>query len=107
MNKPDLREKDLETLRQTFLRFPSVHEVRLFGSRANGTARRASDIDLAIFAPDADTNEGSNLIEAIEEAPIIHEFDIVRPEKTGNARLLEKIEREGLRIYSISSVNRE
>jgi uncharacterized protein len=102
MNKPDLREKDLETLRQTFRRFPGVREVRLFGSRANGTAKRASDIDLAIYAPGADAREWSNLIEAIEEAPIIHEFDIVRPDKTTSARLLEKIEREGMQIYSAS-----
>ena len=55
MNTPTLRERDLAWLRQTFQRFPWIGEVRVFGSRATGTARRASDIDLAISAPEAVT----------------------------------------------------
>ncbi|MEI6350015.1 MAG: nucleotidyltransferase domain-containing protein [Verrucomicrobiota bacterium] len=94
-----LREKDLDTLRRTFRRFPCVREVRVFGSRATGTARRASDIDLAILAPDATAAEWQKLTEALEEAPIIYEFDLVRPEQTANPRLLEKIAREGVSIY--------
>ncbi len=46
METPALRDQDLAVLRRTFHRFPCVREVRLFGSRATGQARRASDIDL-------------------------------------------------------------
>ena len=46
-----LRAKELNVLRATFGRFPAVREVKVFGSRATDTARRASDLDLAIFAP--------------------------------------------------------
>jgi len=103
MNTPTLRNKDLETLRRTFRRFPSVREVKLFGSRANGTAKRASDIDLAVYAPEASISEWSSIREAIEETPIIHEFDIVRPEVTTSARLLEKIASQGITIYPETS----
>ena len=48
-----LRDQDLAVLHRAFRRFPCVREVRLFGSRATGHAGRASDIDLAISAPDA------------------------------------------------------
>jgi uncharacterized protein len=99
MNKPDLREKDLETLRRTFRRFPFVREVKLFGSRANGSSGRNSDIDLAIHAPEAGTREWADLMEAIEEAPIIHEFDVVRLDRTESESLRGKIEREGVVIY--------
>ncbi len=94
-----LRDQDLAILRQTFERFPCVREVRVFGSRATGHARRASDIDLAISAPDATAAEWSELTDAIEQTPIIYEFDIVRMERTHNPRLLEKIAREGVAIY--------
>ncbi|MBL8694392.1 MAG: nucleotidyltransferase domain-containing protein [Planctomycetes bacterium] len=94
-----LRDRDLATLRSTFRRFPCVREVRLFGSRANGTARRASDIDLAISAPDATADQWLELTDAIEAAPIIYEFDLVRRERAQNSKLLKKIEREGIRIY--------
>jgi len=99
MNAPALREKDLAALRATFRRFPWVREVRVFGSRATGHARRASDLDLAISAPDATAGEWQELAEALDTAPLIYELDLVRPEQTANARLKEKIVREGVPIY--------
>lgn len=94
-----LREKDLATLRETFRRFPVVKEVRIFGSRATGTSRRASDIDLTISAPAATSEEWNDLSEALENAPLIYELDIVRPEQTTNERLKEKIAREGITVF--------
>ena len=99
MQKPVLRDKDLMTLRDTFRRFPSIRQVRVFGSRATGRARRASDLDLAVFAPDATTFEWVGLCEALENAPIIYMIDLVRMERLVNHRLSEKIEQEGLTIY--------
>jgi len=99
MSTLGLRSKDLETLMRAFRKFPWVREVRVFGSRATGRARRTSDIDLAISAPDASATEWSELVEAIDQSPIIFEFDLVRPETTTNVRLLEKISLEGVRIY--------
>ena len=100
MKSLSLREKDLAALRGTFSRFPSVREVRLFGSRATGDAHRASDVDLAVFAPDATADEWGGLCEALERTPIIYELDIVRAERAANPRLREKIEREGVTVYS-------
>jgi len=94
-----LRDKDLLALRGTLARFPSVREVRVFGSRATGSARRASDLDLAISAPNATAQEWADLLEALEEAPIIYELDLVRLDETSNARLQERIEREGITVY--------
>jgi predicted nucleotidyltransferase len=94
-----LRDQDLAVLRRTFRRFPCVREVRLFGSRATGYARRASDIDLAISAPVATADQWLELTDAIEEAPIIYEFDVVRTERIHNTRLMEKLAREGVTIY--------
>jgi predicted nucleotidyltransferase len=100
---PALRERDLAVLRGVFLRFPCVSEVRLFGSRATGHARRASDIDLAISAPAATAGEWLALTEALESAPLIYELDVVRTERTDNPRLLEKLTREGVPIYPESA----
>lgn len=96
---PHLRECDLSVLRRTFSRFPWVREVRLFGSRATGHARRASDIDLAISAPEATDEQWHQLNDSLEEARIIYELDIIRPERTQNPGLLAKIAREGVSIY--------
>ncbi|MFA6034651.1 MAG: nucleotidyltransferase domain-containing protein [Myxococcota bacterium] len=94
----DLRNKDLDRLRSVLTCFPAVKSARIFGSRANGTATRASDIDLAVEAPALSGAEWSRLKEAIEEAPIIYEIDVVRVDDLQNAALREKIEREGVEI---------
>lgn len=99
MKTSGLRDRDLDVLRRTFRRFPCVREVRLFGSRATGHARRASDIDLAISAPDATADQWLELTDALNEVPIIYEFDVVRIERAHNPRLIEKITREGVPIY--------
>ena len=98
-----LRDQDLAVLRRTFHRFPCVREVRLFGSRATGQARRTSDIDLAISAPDATADQWLELTDALEAAPIVYEFDVVRTERAQNPRLMEKIAREGVFIYPEST----
>ena len=99
MKSISLRDKDLQVLRGALARFPSVREVRVFGSRATGRARRASDLDLAISAPNATAQEWADLFEALEEAPIIYELDLVRLDEPFNARLRERIEREGITVY--------
>ena len=71
MKKIALRDQDIAVLVHIFRRFPFVLEVRLFGSRATGHSRRASDIDLAISAPDASADQWLELTDALDEAPII------------------------------------
>ena len=104
MNQLDLREKDLAVLRETLRRFGFVREVRVFGSRATGTARRASDLDLAISAPTASNSEWADLCDALENAPLIYELDLVRAEHTTNQRLQEKIAREGVTVFAAEPV---
>ncbi|MBM3834396.1 MAG: nucleotidyltransferase domain-containing protein [Verrucomicrobia bacterium] len=99
MKELALRERDLAVLRNAVREFTFVHEVRVFGSRAAGSAHRASDLDLAISAPDATPAEWAELCGALENAPLIYELDIVRPERLTGERLKERIEREGVVIY--------
>lgn len=94
-----LREKDLAVLHDTFCRFSSVREVRVFGSRATGHARRTSDLDLAVSAPEASPSEWADLREDLDNAPLIYELDLVRMEQLTNGQLKEKIDREGFPIY--------
>jgi hypothetical protein len=42
---------------------------------------------------------GTHLCDALENAPLIYELDLVRPERNTNEKLKEKIEREGIPIY--------
>src|SRR5271165_5899302 len=99
MPLPGLRDKDVDILCDTFRRFSFVNEVRVFGSRANGIGRRSSDLDLAMFSPEATAAEWAELYDALQNAPIIYALDIVRAEQVANERLKARIEHEGVTIY--------
>ncbi|MCL6540863.1 MAG: nucleotidyltransferase domain-containing protein [Roseiflexus sp.] len=94
-----LRLDDLTTLRTILRRFPAVRQARIFGARATGHAHRASDIDLAISAPDISAAEWHDLCEALECAPIIYELDIVREEDVIDEQLRAVIQRDGIVVY--------
>ena len=93
------RERDLNVLRDIFSRFPTIQQVLLFGSRATGTAHRASDIDLAVVAPDMSPAEWADLCEQVEESPIVYRIDLVRFDALQQGTLKERIIREGVVIY--------
>jgi predicted nucleotidyltransferase len=44
-----LSEEDISRIRSVFRRNSRIRQVILFGSRAKGTFRRGSDIDLALL----------------------------------------------------------
>lgn len=77
----------------------TVRRVLLFGSRATGTARRASDIDLAVVAPEMSPSDWAKLAERVEESPIIYRIDLLRLDMLPRDALREYILREGIPIY--------
>ena len=95
----EISKTDLETLRSIFRRFPSIRSVRVFGSRATGSARRTSDIDIAVSAPDMMDREWVDLREALDAARIIYDLDLIRFETLLNDKLRARIDSDGILIY--------
>ncbi|MBR3419717.1 MAG: nucleotidyltransferase domain-containing protein [Oscillospiraceae bacterium] len=73
----------------------AVKKVVLFGSRAKGTHRERSDIDLAVSGGDFD--QFYWMIQ--EHAWSLLHFDLVETESCTNRDLLAEIEREGVVLY--------
>jgi predicted nucleotidyltransferase len=76
---PMLRDRDLATVRRILAAcLPDGAVVRVFGSRALGGARPASDLDLAIDAGRPLTRrESGALAEAFEESSLPCRVDVV------------------------------
>ncbi len=79
--KPDLRlvlKRKLPALKRLFAKNPLVVGVWLFGSQADGTATRESDIDLGVlFARQVTLDEHLTLEAAIDEILQSGDFDVV------------------------------
>ena len=52
MKDTGLSPDEIERMRSVFRRVPAIREVVLYGSRARGTHRAGSDIDLALVGLD-------------------------------------------------------
>ncbi|HBA70503.1 MAG TPA: nucleotidyltransferase domain-containing protein [Lachnospiraceae bacterium] len=72
----------------------NAHEVILFGSRAKGTARYQSDIDIAVSGAE----HFDELAEEVEELPTLYTIDLVNLDTCKNNLLLEDIKIYGRKI---------
>ena len=69
----------------------------VFGSRAKGSRRDNSDIDIAIFG--SGVNIG-NLHMQLDELPMPYKFDLIHYDDITNIPLREHIDRAGVEIHS-------
>ena len=72
----------------------SKYKFKLFGSRAKGTFKKNSDIDLAIFKNI--NREEYTIRNEIDELDIIYKVDLVFVNDNTKKELLESIEMEGV-----------
>lgn len=90
-NIPDRVQKDIFAAAKRC----GVQKIILFGSRARGTNRERSDIDLAVGGGDFD----KFYWEMNEHAHTLLSFDIVELDRGISDELKVELEREGIVIY--------
>lgn len=96
-----LSETELSTLREVFAKLDAIEEVILFGSRARGTHKKASDVDLAIKGKNIDLNTLSKLKYNLdEETNLPYFFDVIVYDKISDEALKRAIDEGGERIYA-------
>lgn len=88
-----------EMIREIFSRFPHVEEVVLFGSRAKGTYKKGSDIDVALKGEAVDKDDLSAIGALLEDSCLPWMADVVVYRYLTNKDLKEHIDRIGKVIY--------
>jgi len=97
-----LGEHDLETLTRMFAMFPEIEEVVIFGSRAKGTYKPGSDVDLALKGKTVTAQTVTNLsMQLNEESLLPYFFDVVNLAELKNEQLAEHIKRVGQTLYQV------
>ena len=82
-------------------KYPQIEEVLIFGSRAKGTFRNGSDIDLAIKGKDCSPELALKISGTLNnELPIPYYIDVLDYDSLQNAELKQHINRVGLQFYS-------
>ena len=87
-------------LMEAFRAFPSVIQVKLFGSRAMGCYREGSDIDLALVTNQFSHSDLLRLSQKIDDLLLPYKVDLVVMHEIENPALVDHINRVGLDFLS-------
>ena len=77
-----------------------VEQVVFFGSRAMGTFRATSDVDIALFGDRLTLADQARFAEAVGMLSMPQDVDILLYSSIENKKLIEHIERYGVEWYS-------
>ena len=95
-----LEPQFLETIKKAAVSFPEIETITLFGSRAMQTARKASDIDLALSGQNVTRATGLLFHDVLNQETMIPYFmDVLVYSLIENRELREHINRFGVVIY--------
>lgn len=92
----------LDDLRRVFATYPEIEQVLIFGSRAKGTFKDGSDIDLAVFAQHMSEPRFTQLWNELDTLPLVFKMDVLHWNRLGNQRLKDKIPVEGKLLYPLT-----
>ena len=99
-----LTENDLAYIISVISEFDEIEKAVIFGSRAKGNYKAASDVDIAVFGDDISFSIIAHLHSRLEEeGPLPYLFDVVDYTHSTHRELKEHIERIGKIIYLKSS----
>jgi uncharacterized protein len=79
--------------------FPGVEQAILFGSRAKGTQRRGSDIDLALVGPGLDWQTIGRIDTALDDLPTPYSFSLVIFDERLDESVAAHIRRVGIPLF--------
>lgn len=89
----------LKIIRQILEQSTHIQSAIVFGSRAKGTNKPGSDIDLAIKGIEVGKDDIAALWAAFEESLLPFFVDVISYESIRNPDLKEHIDRVGISIY--------
>ncbi len=95
-----LPEAALEKIRAVFLRYPEIEQAILYGSRAKGTYRPGSDIDIVLRGGTGlDLAALKRIMNDVDDLLLPYSVDLSVLSDLKEPALLEHIERVGVPVY--------
>jgi predicted nucleotidyltransferase len=97
--KHGLNSATVDRIRSVLAGFSELDKATLYGSRAKGTYKPGSDIDLALFGSDLDASILSRITSALDDLLLPYKIDLSIFANISNPNLLGHIERVGVVFY--------
>lgn len=94
-----LEPDDILKIKTVFMEYPQLDSVLIYGSRAKGNYRPASDIDLTLIGEDLTSSMLSEIEFKLDDLLLPYKFDISIYDKITDAQFLDHINRIGKEFY--------
>ncbi|QQR54649.1 nucleotidyltransferase domain-containing protein [Candidatus Peregrinibacteria bacterium] len=102
-NKKDigLKEEQLTSIQALAKKVPEISKIILFGSRAKGTHKERSDVDLCLVLENPESSDSLHFKLDLEEETVIpYQFDVVYLDAIKDPRFKAEILNHGKIIYT-------
>lgn len=94
-----LTKEEIDKIKRVFSKYDQVEKVLIYGSRAKGDYRPASDIDLTLKGKNIDLNLQLKIEFDLDDLMLPYKFDISIYDKITNPDFIEHINRVGKELY--------
>lgn len=102
--KYGITDKEWEKVFTTLSHFPNIQKAILFGSRAKGTNKPFSDVDIALVGANLSISDLLNLKNEIDDLLLPYEFDFCIYKDLKSPELKSHIDRRGIELYNRTSI---
>ena len=95
-----LSGQTIERINSVFARHPEVEKAVLYGSRAKGTYKPGSDIDLTLYGNEISLKQKNRILDELDELDLPYSIDLSVFSQLSHAQLRDHIERVGDVFYA-------
>ena len=100
-NRFGLEDKVIEDFKEIFKKYKEIDKVCIFGSRARGTYKETSDIDIALFGENLTHTINTKVYFDIESLYLVYKIDLLNFNSLKEEdKLKDNILKEGVEIYA-------
>lgn len=100
MDSSGLTKKDIDSIKAVFLKYARIEKVLIYGSRAKGNYKPASDIDLTLVGENIDLSLQQEIEFDLDDLMLPYKFDVSIYHKITNPEFLDHINRVGKEFYT-------
>lgn len=101
MHYSGLSQENIDDIQAVFKKHPNIEKVLLYGSRAKGTFKPSSDIDISLIGKDISLTQLNTIENELDDLLLPYKFDISIYHQIENPDFIAHIQRVGEEFYSV------